>query len=129
MDCGQGKNNNNDNNDPATRRMSNEVGVGVDVAFGVGVDVASGKVGKRTSNGEDAAMGNNSAEDVPKAIAPERPRRRAYVAHLARRRRRGGCRCVLSFSSARPKLLYEHLHCSTLFLAAYVSCCILRVPT
>ena len=36
MDCGQGKNNN-DNNDPAMGRMSNEVGVGVDVAVGVGV--------------------------------------------------------------------------------------------
>jgi hypothetical protein len=46
-------------------------------------------------------MGNNSAEDVPKAIAPERPRRRAYVAHLARRRRRGGCRCVLCHTLLR----------------------------
>jgi hypothetical protein len=68
MHCRQGKNNN-DNNDPAMGRMSNEVGVGVYVAVGVGVDVASGKVGERTSNGEDDATGNDSAEDVPKAIA------------------------------------------------------------
>jgi hypothetical protein len=68
MDCGQGKNNN-DNNDPATGRMSNEIGVGIDVAAGVGVDVASGMDGERTSDGEDDATGNDSAEDVPKAIA------------------------------------------------------------
>ena len=37
MDCGQGKNNT-DNNDPATGQMPDEVGVGVDVvAVGVGV--------------------------------------------------------------------------------------------
>jgi hypothetical protein len=57
MDCGQGKN------------MSDEVGVGVDVAVGVGVDVASGKVGERTSDREDDATGNDNAKDVPKAIA------------------------------------------------------------
>ena len=69
MDCGQGKNNN-DNNDPATGQMPDEVGVGVDVvAVGVGVDVASGKVGERTSDGEDDATGNDSAKDVPKVIA------------------------------------------------------------
>ncbi len=68
MDCGQGKNNN-ENNDPATGRMSNEVGVGVDVPGGVGVDVAIGKVGERTSKGEDDATGNDSAKDVPKVIA------------------------------------------------------------
>ena len=68
MDCGQGKNNN-DNNDPARGRMSDEVGVGVDVAVGVGVDVASGKDGKQTSDGEDDATGNDSAQDVHKAIA------------------------------------------------------------
>ena len=34
MDCGQGKN------------MSEEGGVGIDVAVGVGVDVASGKDGE-----------------------------------------------------------------------------------
>ena len=69
MDCGQGKNNN-DNNDPATGQMPDEVSVGVDVvAVGVGVDVASGKVGERTSDGEDDATGNASAKDVPKAIA------------------------------------------------------------
>jgi len=56
MDCGQGKN------------MSDEGGVGVDVAVGVGVDVASRKNGKRTSDGEDDATGNDSAEDVTKAI-------------------------------------------------------------
>jgi len=68
MDCGQGKSNN-DNDDPARGRMSDEVGVGVDVAVGVGVDVASGKDGKRTSDGKDDATGNDSAEDVHKAIA------------------------------------------------------------
>jgi hypothetical protein len=57
MDCGQGKN------------MSDEVGVGIDVAVGVGVDVERGKVGKQTSDGEDDATGIDSAEDVPKAIA------------------------------------------------------------
>ena len=36
---------------------------------GIGVDVASGKDGERTSDGEDYATGNDSAEDVPKAIA------------------------------------------------------------
>jgi hypothetical protein len=41
--------------------MSDEVGVGV--------DVASGQDGERTSVGEDDAMRNNSADDVPKAIA------------------------------------------------------------
>jgi hypothetical protein len=61
MDCGQGKNKNNENNDPATGRMSDEVGVGA--------DVASGKDGERTSDGEDNATGNNSAEDVPKVKA------------------------------------------------------------
>jgi hypothetical protein len=61
MDCGQGKNKNNENNDPATGWMSDEVGVGV--------DVTRGKDGERTSDGEDDATGNNSAEDVPKAIA------------------------------------------------------------
>ena len=57
MDCGQGKN------------MSDEGGVGVDVAVGVGVDVASEKDGERTSDGEDDATGNDSAKDVPIAIA------------------------------------------------------------
>jgi hypothetical protein len=38
MDCGQGKN------------LSDEVGVGVDVAVGVGIDVASGKGEYRTSD-------------------------------------------------------------------------------
>ncbi len=61
MDCGQGKNINNDNNDPATGRMLDEVCVGI--------DVASGKDGERTSDGEDDATGNDSVEDVPKAIA------------------------------------------------------------
>ena len=61
MDCGQGKNKNNENNDPATGRMSDEVGVGV--------DVASGQDGERTSDGEDEATGNDSAEDAPKVIA------------------------------------------------------------
>ena len=32
MDCEQGTNKNNENNDPATGQMSDEVGVGVDVA-------------------------------------------------------------------------------------------------
>jgi len=57
MDCGQGKN------------MSDEGGVGVDVAVGVGVDVASEKDGERTSGGEDDATVNNSAEDAQEAIA------------------------------------------------------------
>ena len=57
MDCGQGKN------------MSDEGVVGIDVTCGVGVDVASGKVGERTSDGEDGATGNNSAEDTQQAIA------------------------------------------------------------
>ena len=62
MDCKQGKNKNNENIDLAKGRMSDEFGV-------VGVDVASGQDGERTSDGEDEATGNDSAEDVPKAIA------------------------------------------------------------
>ena len=62
MDCGQGKNKYNENNASATGRMSDEVRV-------VGVDVASGQDGERTSDGEDEATGNDSVEDVPKAIA------------------------------------------------------------
>jgi hypothetical protein len=62
MDCRQGKSNNVVNNDPATGWSSDEVGG----------DVASGqevrRVG-RASNGEEDAMGNKSAEDVPIAIA------------------------------------------------------------
>jgi len=57
MDCGQGKN------------MSDEGGAGVDVAVGVGVDVARKKDGEQTSAGEDDAKGNDSAEDIQKAIA------------------------------------------------------------
>ena len=68
MDCGQGKNNS-ENNDPSTVRMSDEVGVGVDVAVGVGIDVASGKGEYRMSDGEDDATGIDSAEDIPQAIA------------------------------------------------------------
>ena len=67
MDCGQGKNNS-ENNDPATVRMSDEVGVGVDVAVGVDVDVASGKDGERTRDREVDSTGNDSAADVHKAI-------------------------------------------------------------
>ena len=61
MDCGQGTNKKNENNDLATGRMSDEVGVGV--------DVASRKDGEQTSDGEEDAKGNDSAEAVPKAIA------------------------------------------------------------
>ena len=57
MDCGQGKN------------MSDEGGVGVDVAVGVGIDVASEKDGERTSDVEDDAKGNDSAGDAQEAIA------------------------------------------------------------
>jgi hypothetical protein len=57
MDCGQGKN------------LSDEVGVGFDVAVGVGIDMASGKGEYRTSDGEDDATGRDSAEDIPQAIA------------------------------------------------------------
>jgi len=57
MDCGQGKN------------MSDEGGVGMDVAVGVGVDVARTKDGERTSDGEDDAKGNDSAGDAQEAIA------------------------------------------------------------
>jgi hypothetical protein len=58
MDCGQGKN------------LSDEVGVGFDVAVGVGIDVASGKGEYRTrSDGEDDATGIDSAKDIPQAIA------------------------------------------------------------
>jgi len=57
MDCGQGKN------------MSDEGGVGIDVAVGVGVDVASEMDGERMSDGEDDATGNDSAEDAQEAIA------------------------------------------------------------
>ena len=49
--------------------MSDEVGVGVDVAVGVGIDVASGKGEYRMSDGEDDATGIDSAEDIPQAIA------------------------------------------------------------
>ena len=58
MDCGQGKN------------MSDEAGVGTDVAVGVGGDVARRtKDGKRTSDVEDDAKGNDSAGDAQEAIA------------------------------------------------------------
>ena len=63
MDCGQGKSNSNDNNDPATGQVSDEVGI----------DVASGQDGgqvSRASDGEEDATGNDSAKDVPIAIAP-----------------------------------------------------------
>ena len=62
MDCGQGKSNSNDNNDPATGQVSDEVGI----------DVASGQDGgqvSRASDGEEDATGNDSAKDVPIAIA------------------------------------------------------------
>jgi hypothetical protein len=62
MDSGQGKSNNIVNNDPATGRSSDEVGV----------DVASGQDGGRVgraSDGEEDATGNDSAEDLPIAIA------------------------------------------------------------
>ena len=62
MDCRQGKRNNIVNNDPATGWSSDEVGG----------DVASGQDGRRVgraSNGEEDATGNNSAKDVPIAIA------------------------------------------------------------
>ena len=45
------------------------VGGGGFLAVGVGVDVARKKDGERTSAGEDDAKGNDSAEDVQKAIA------------------------------------------------------------
>jgi hypothetical protein len=61
MDCGQGKNKNNDKNYPATGRILDEVGIGV--------DVVSEMDGSRASDGEDDATGNKNAEDVPKAIA------------------------------------------------------------
>ena len=64
MDCGQGKNKNNDKNYPATGRILDEVGIGVDVVS----EMDGGRV-SRASDGEDDAMGNNNAEDVPKAIA------------------------------------------------------------
>jgi len=62
MDCGQGKSNNIVNDDPATGRSSDEIGG----------DVASGQEGGRVgraSDGEEDAMGNDSAEDLPIAIA------------------------------------------------------------
>ena len=64
MDCGQGKNKNNDKNYPATGRILDEVGIGVDVVS----EMDGGRV-SRASDGEDDATGNNNAEDVPKAIA------------------------------------------------------------
>ena len=64
MDCGQGKNKNNDKNYPATGRILDEVGIGVDVVS----EMDDGRV-SRASDGEDDATGNNNAEDVPKAIA------------------------------------------------------------
>ena len=100
MDCGQGKNNN-DNNDPAMGRMSNEVGVGVDVAGGVGVDVAIGKIGKRTSNGEDDATGNecrgHTKSDSGRQLPPPHqqavttPHMRVYTAATARGNPTLGC--------------------------------------
>jgi len=62
MDCGQGKSNNIVNNDPATGRSSDEVGG----------DMVSGQEGGRVvraSDREKDATGNDSAKDVPIAIA------------------------------------------------------------